>query len=127
MEEEICEEGKEEDPLKDDSNTQTQNLIVIFGNSCPSATSGIIDNNECCLDILYDNALDAGPILIDNSPCIHEDKNDDLASSDDALIHESSILFLKSPIYIIEENMLLLRSTYVVCNFLMNLIAASGR
>jgi hypothetical protein len=55
------------------------------------------------LDILYDNASDDGPILIDNSPCILEDKNDELAGCDDALIHESPILFLKSPIYTIEE------------------------
>jgi hypothetical protein len=57
----------------------------------------------CCLDILYDNALDDGPILIDNSPCIHEDKNDEFASCDDALIHENPILFVKSPIYTMEE------------------------
>jgi hypothetical protein len=53
--------------------------------------------------MLYDNALDDGPILIDNSPCIHEDKNDELAICDDAIIHESPMLFLKSPIYTIEE------------------------
>jgi hypothetical protein len=114
MEEEVREEEKEKymvqsklvdvlEPLKDDSNTQTQNSIVIFKNPCPSATSGIIDNKECCLDMLYDNALDDGPMLIDNSPCIHEDKNDELASRDDDLIHESPILLLKSPIYTIEE------------------------
>jgi hypothetical protein len=92
------------EPLKDDCNTQTQNSIVIFKNPCPSSTtSGIIINNKCCLDILYDNALDDGPILIDNSPCIHEDKNDEFASCDDALIHENPILFLKSPIYTMEE------------------------
>jgi hypothetical protein len=91
------------EPLENDSNTQTQNSIVIFENPCPSSTSGIIDNNECCFHVLYDNALDDGPILIDNSPCIHEDKNDELAGCDDALIHWSPILFLKSPIYTIEE------------------------
>jgi ERCC4-related helicase len=63
MEEEVCEEEKEEDmvqpeledvlePLKDDSNTQTQNSIVIFENPCPSSTSEIFDNNECCLDVI---------------------------------------------------------------------------
>jgi hypothetical protein len=82
------------EPLEDDSNTQTQNSIVIFENPCPSSTSGIIDNNECCFHVLYDNALDDGPILIDNSPCIHQDKNDELAGCDDALIHWSPILFL---------------------------------
>jgi hypothetical protein len=76
----------------------------LFENPCPSSiTSGIIDNNECCLDILYDNALDDGPILIDSSPCIHEDKNDEFAGCDDALILENSILFLKSRIYTMEE------------------------
>jgi hypothetical protein len=94
MEEELCEEKKEDraqpklrdvlEYLKDDSNTKTQNSIVIFENPYRSATSRIIDNNECCLDILYDNALDDGLILIDNSPCIHEDKNDELAGCDDA-------------------------------------------
>jgi hypothetical protein len=114
MEEEVCEEEKEQytvqpklgdvlEHLKDDNNTQTQNSIVIFENPFPSSTSGIIYNNQCCLDVLYDNALDDGPILIDNSPCIHENKNDDLAGCDDTLIHESPILFLKSHIYTIEE------------------------
>jgi hypothetical protein len=65
--------------------------------------------------MLYDNALDDGTILIDNSPCIHEDKNDELSGCDDALIHDSPILFLKSPIYTIEE-----KYAYVekyLCNF----------
>jgi hypothetical protein len=53
--------------------------------------------------MLYDNALDDGPILIDNSPCIHEDKNDELAGCDDTLIYESPMLFLKSRIYTMEE------------------------
>jgi hypothetical protein len=52
--------------------------------------------------MLYYNALDDCRIIIDNSPCIHEDKNDELASCDDALIYERPILFLKSPIYTIE-------------------------
>jgi hypothetical protein len=108
MEEEVCEEEKEEDisklgdvlePPKDDSNTQ--NSIIIFENPCTSTINGITDNKECCLNMLYDNALDDGPILIDT--CIHEDKNDELAGCDDALIHESPMLFLKSPIYTIEE------------------------
>jgi hypothetical protein len=53
--------------------------------------------------MIYDNALDDDPLIIDNSPCIHEDKNDELAGCDDALIHESPILFLKSPIYTTEQ------------------------
>jgi hypothetical protein len=60
------------EPLKDDSNTQTQNSIIIFEkNPFTSATSGIINNQECCLNMLYDNALDDGHLLIDNSACIH--------------------------------------------------------
>jgi hypothetical protein len=58
---------------------------------------------KSCLNMLYDNALDDGSILIDNSSCIHEDKNNELSGCDDALIHESPMLFLKSPIYTIEE------------------------
>jgi hypothetical protein len=76
------------------SNTQTQNSIIIFENPCTSAINGIINNKECCLNMLHDNALDDGPyILSDNFPCIYEDKNDELADFDDALIHESPILF----------------------------------
>jgi ERCC4-related helicase len=51
MEEELCEEKKEDraqpklgdvlEYLKDDSNTKTQNSIVIFENPYPSATSRI--------------------------------------------------------------------------------------
>jgi hypothetical protein len=135
MEEEVCEEEKEKiwfnlrfwgcfGTSQDDSNTQTQNSIVIYENPCTScegtrnhdnpsyyddpllasnATSKIIDDKECYLDMLYDNALDDGCTLIDNSPYIHEDKNDEFSCCDDALIHESPILLLKSPIYTIEE------------------------
>jgi hypothetical protein len=54
--------------------------------------------------MLYDNALDDGPTLIDNSPYTHEDKNNEFASCYDPLVHENSILlFLESPIYSIEE------------------------
>jgi hypothetical protein len=53
--------------------------------------------------MLYDTALDDGPTLIVNPPCLHEDRNDILVIHDDALIHESLILFLKSLIYTIEE------------------------
>jgi hypothetical protein len=52
--------------------------------------------------MFYDTALDDGPMLIDNPPCLHEDRNDILVIHD-ALIHESPILFLKSPSYTIEE------------------------
>jgi hypothetical protein len=112
------------EPPKDDSDTQTQNSITIYENSytyyegilnhdnpsyydatllASNSTSKIIDKKECCLDMLYDTALDDGPMHIDNPPCLHEDRNDILVIYDDALIHESPILFLKSPIYTIEE------------------------
>jgi hypothetical protein len=105
------------EPPKDDSNTQTGNSIAIYEAPCeaiwnldnPSyfdapllasnATSKIIDKKECWLNMLYDTTLDDGPMLIDNTPCLHEDRNDILVIHDDALIHESPILFLKSPIY----------------------------
>jgi hypothetical protein len=111
------------EPPKDDSNTQTQNSIAIYEapytfcegirNHNPSHydtpslasndTSEIINDKKCCLDMLYDTALDDGPILIDNPPCLHEDRDDKIVIHDDALIHESPILFLKSPIYTIDE------------------------
>jgi hypothetical protein len=68
-----------------------------------NATSEIIDKKECCLDMLYDNALDDGHMLIDNPSCLHEDINDIHVNHHDALIHESPILFLESPIYTREE------------------------
>jgi hypothetical protein len=104
-------------PLNDDSNTQTQNSIAIYKapytfcagiwnheNSsyddaplmASNSTSEIIYNKECSLDMLYDTALDDGPMLIDNPPCLHEDRNDILVIHDDTLIHKSPILFLKS-------------------------------
>jgi hypothetical protein len=61
-------------------------------------------------------ALDDGLILLNNPPYLEidtmlcEDKNDELAGCDDALIHESPILFLKSPIYTIEEEYALARN-----------------
>jgi hypothetical protein len=83
--------------------------IIIDGNyyhydeyddeSFDRSTSDIIhskiidDNEEFYLDMLYDNALDDGPILFDDPPCrtivtnSWEDKNDKLAGHNDALIH----------------------------------------
>ena len=60
-------------------------------------------DEEHGLDMLYDNALDDGPMIIDNPPClvvttVCEDKNDILAACDNTLTHESPTLFLKSPI-----------------------------
>jgi hypothetical protein len=112
------------EPLKDDSNTQTQNSIAIYENLYTSyegnhnldnpsyydaplmasnATSKIIDEEEYCFDMLYDTTIDDGLTLIDNFPCIYEDKNDEFARCDAALIHESPILFLEPPIYTIEK------------------------
>jgi hypothetical protein len=65
-------------------------------------TSEIIYEKVCCLNMLYDTALDDGPMLIDNPPSLHEDINDILVIHDDALIHVSPILFLKYPTYTIE-------------------------
>jgi hypothetical protein len=106
------------EPPKDYSNTQTQNSIAIYetpytfcegirNHENPSylvapllasnITGEVIYEKECCLN----TTLDDGPMLIDNPPCLHEDRNQILVIHDDALIHESPILFLKSPIYTI--------------------------
>jgi hypothetical protein len=75
-----------------------------------NATSKITNDNEnCVLDKLYDNALDDGPMLIDNPPCLEvvtklsKDKDDILAVCSGILTHESPILFLNSPNYTLEE------------------------
>jgi hypothetical protein len=101
------------EPLNDDSNTQYQNSVAIYkapytfcagirNHENPSyddapmmasnSTNEIIDNKECCLDMLYDTALDDDPMLIDNPPCLHEDRNEILVIHDDVLIHESPML-----------------------------------
>jgi hypothetical protein len=66
----------------------------------------VVQNNyddaseEYVLDMLYD--LDDGPMILDDPPCSEiattmcEDENDMLDISDDTLIHESPILFIKS-------------------------------
>jgi len=111
------------EPLKDDSNTQTQNSFVIYENPCYDQHTMVTyenpcyydeiynaplldsnDNEECCLDMLYDNALDDGPMPNDNPPCIiHEDRNDTLVIHDDTLISKSPIIFLNSPGLTLEE------------------------
>jgi hypothetical protein len=64
---------------------------------------------EYVLDMLYDNALDDGTMMLDDPPCSEiaitmcEDENDMVAISDDTLIHESPIVFLNSPNHTIEE------------------------
>ena len=100
---------------------QTKNSMVIYDNSCYydetnnapllsiNATSELIDDNaEYCLNMLYDNALDDGTMLIDKPPCLVvtklcEDKNDILPVCDVTLTHESPTLFLDSPNNTIEE------------------------
>jgi hypothetical protein len=103
---------------KDDSNNQIQNSIAIheapytfykgirnYDNPyyfdaplmASNDTSETIDEKECCLNMLYDTALDDGPMLVENPPCLHEDRNDILVIHDDALIHESPFL-MKNPI-----------------------------
>jgi hypothetical protein len=75
-----------------------------------SATSKISDDNENCgLDKPYDNALDDGPMLIDNPPCLEvvtklcEDKDDILSVCSGNLTHESPTSLLNSPNYTLEE------------------------
>ena len=85
-------------PTKDDSNSKTQNSLVFYG-TCyydeSDEDTPIIDfdvpniafddNEEFAFDVIYDNALDDGPILLDNPPCseifnsLWEDKIDKLA------------------------------------------------
>ena len=108
-----------ENPCYDEC--QTKNSMVLYDNSCYydetnnapllsiNATSELIDDNEeYCLNMLYNNALDDGPMLIDKPPCLVvaklcEDKNDILSICDSALTHESPTLFLNSPNHTIEE------------------------
>jgi hypothetical protein len=85
---------------------ETNNAPLLASN----ATSKITDDNEnCVLDMLYNNALDDGPMLTDNPPCLEvvtklcEDKDDILAVCSGTLTHESPTLFLNSPNYFLEE------------------------
>ena len=105
-----------------DSNPKTQNSLVFYGtcyyDECDDDMSIInfyvpnndFNDNEYILDMPYDNALDDGPILLDNPPCLEitslcEDinKNVILAVCNGTLTHESPISFLSSPIYTREE------------------------
>ena len=98
-------------PPMDEGNTQ--NLVddkLCFYDSDdekeyePMPNENIIDidfknDEEYGLDMLYDIALDHGPMLIDNPPCLVvttlcEDKNDILAAYDNTLTHESPTLSL---------------------------------
>jgi hypothetical protein len=60
--------------------------------------------------MLYDNALDDDPIILDDPPYLEiatticEDEIDKLAIYDETLIHESPILFMNSPNHSLEEN-----------------------
>jgi hypothetical protein len=74
-----------------------------------NATSKITNDNEnCVLGKLYDNALDDGPMLINNPPYLEvvtklcEDKYDILAVCSGTLTHESPTLFLNSLNYTLE-------------------------
>jgi hypothetical protein len=65
-------------------------------------TSEIIDDKECCLDILYDNALDDGPMLLITLHVYIRNKMIYLLSMM-MLSFMSPMLFFKSPTYTIEE------------------------
>ena len=71
-----------------------------------SSTTKIINDKK-----EYDDALDDGPILPKNSPCLemstnlYEDKNDQLAICDNTHTHMNPTLFLKSPNHTIEEKL----------------------
>jgi hypothetical protein len=66
-----------------------------------------VASEEYVLNMLYDNALNDGPMMLDDPPCSVsnslEGKNDILVVHDDTLIHESPIVFLNSPNHTIEE------------------------
>ena len=114
--EQLENEERKHPPLPPMDEGNTQNLVddkLCFYDSDneeeykPMPNENIIDNG---LDMLYDNALDDGPMLIDNPPCLVvttlcEDKNDILAACDDTLTHESPTLFLNSPIHTMEEKL----------------------
>ena len=74
-----------------------------------SPNNNFDNNEECVLDMLYDNALDDGPILLDNPPYLEivthscEDKNDIPAVHDNTLVSKSPILFLNLSSFTIEE------------------------
>jgi hypothetical protein len=91
---------------EDPSYNETKNAPLLASNATSKITN---DNKNCVLDMLYDNALDDGPMLIDNPPCLEvviklcEDKDDILAVCSGTLTHESPTLFLNSPNYTLEE------------------------
>jgi hypothetical protein len=66
-------------------------LHTLFVRKFGTLTTLPILMHLCCLVRilvkLYDNALDDGPMLIHNPPCLHEDRNDILVIHDDALSH----------------------------------------
>ena len=70
-------------PTKDDSNSKTQNSLVFYGTCYYDESdedtpiidfdvpnNAFDDNEEFAFDMIYDNALDDGPILLDNPPCL---------------------------------------------------------
>ena len=74
------------------------------------------NDDEYILDMPYDNALDDGPILLDNPPCLEivthscEDKIDTLVVHDNTLVSKSPILFLNLSRFTIEEKNELVRN-----------------
>ena len=115
-------------PPKDDSNTKTKNSPIMHEHviidsdlysdesddhmpiiDIVAPNNNFDDNEECVLDMLYDNALDDGPILLDNPLCLEivthscEEKIDTLAVHDNTLISKSPILLLNSSSFTIDE------------------------
>jgi hypothetical protein len=94
-------------PSTYDSNLETENSIVMH--DFVVVNNDVDASEEYVLDMLYDNALDDGTMMLDDPPCSEiaitmcEDENDMLAISDDTLIHDSPIVFLNSPNHTIEE------------------------
>jgi hypothetical protein len=85
---------------------ETSNAPLLSSNS----TSKLIENDEeCVLDMLYDNALFDGPMLIDNPLYLEvvtklcEDQNNILVVCNGTLTHESPTSFLNYSNYTLEE------------------------
>jgi hypothetical protein len=95
-------------PSTYDSNSETKNSIITHDFVSPNNDDDASENYV--LDMLYDNALDDGPMILDDPPCLAiattvcEDNYD-------TLIHESLILSLNSPNHTIEEKYARVEST----------------
>jgi hypothetical protein len=90
-----------------DSNPNTEKSIAIH--DFVVLNDDVDASEEYVLEMLYDNAWDDGPMILDDPPCLEisttmcEDKNDMLVISDDTIMHESPIVFLNSPNHTLEE------------------------